>query len=80
MNKKNKFFFIAIDTKNIQLAKNIIKLTNTRKIKKLKLSQSLGYSFFIVKRKDFLQKFKKDFWLDLKFVMFQIQLYLPLTR
>ena len=56
MNKKNKFFFIAIDTKNIQLAKNIIKLTNTRKIP---IAYKFGLEFLNSKNgRNFISKLK----------------------
>ena len=56
MNKKNKLFFIAIDTKNIQLAKNIIKLTNTRKIP---IAYKFGLEFLNSKNgRNFISKLK----------------------
>ena len=52
---KNKTVFVACDTSNL------------KKIKKLKIIPKFGLQFFYSKNgRKFLEKFKKDFWLDLK--------------
>ena len=61
---KNKLFFVACDTSNLNEIKKIIKHTNTNK---LKIIPKFGLQFFYSKNgRKFLEKFKKDFWLDLK--------------
>ena len=62
--KKNKSIFVACDTSNIKQIKKIISQTKT---KKLKIIPKFGLQFFYSKvGRKFLEKFKKDFWLDLK--------------
>jgi len=61
--KKNKIF-VACDTSNLNEIKKIINQTNS---KKLKIIPKFGLQFFYSKNgRKFLEKFKKDFWLDLK--------------
>ena len=61
---KNKTIFVACDTSNINEIKKIINQTN---LKKLKIIPKFGLQFFYSKNgRKFLEKFKKDFWLDLK--------------
>ena len=61
--KKNKIF-VACDTSNLNEIKKIINQTN---LKKLKIIPKFGLQFFYSKNgRKFLEKFKKDFWLDLK--------------
>ena len=61
---KNKTIFIACDTDNIKLTKKILKNTQT---KKLRIIPKFGLQFFYSKNgRRFLEKFKNDFWLDLK--------------
>ncbi|MDC0233506.1 orotidine-5'-phosphate decarboxylase [Candidatus Pelagibacter sp.] len=61
---KNKLFFVACDTSNLNEIKKIINQTNTNK---LKIIPKFGLQFFYSKNgRKFLEKFKKDFWLDLK--------------
>ena len=56
--------FVACDTSNITKVKKIIDQTKT---KKLKIIPKFGLQFFFSKKgRFFLQKFKSDFWLDLK--------------
>ena len=56
--------FVACDTSNITKVKKIINQTKT---KKLKIIPKFGLQFFFSKKgRVFLQKFKSDFWLDLK--------------
>ena len=56
--------FVACDTSNITKVKKIINQTKT---KKLKIIPKFGLQFFFSKKgRFFLQKFKSDFWLDLK--------------
>ena len=60
----NKIIFIACDTSNIKLVKKIIKET---KIKGLNIIPKFGLQFFYSKNnRKFLEKFKNNFWLDLK--------------
>ena len=60
----NKSIFVACDTSNITKVKKIINQTKT---KKLKIIPKFGLQFFFSKKgRMFLQKFKSDFWLDLK--------------
>ena len=61
--KKNKVF-LALDTSNIKLVKKIIKQT---KIKELEIIPKFGLQFFYSKEgRKFLEKFNKNFFLDLK--------------
>ena len=60
----NKCIFVACDTSNLNKIKKIIKQTQTNK---LKIIPKFGMQFFYSKNgRKFLEKFKKDFWLDLK--------------
>jgi orotidine-5'-phosphate decarboxylase len=61
---KNKSIFVACDTSNLNEIKKIINQTNS---KKLKIIPKFGLQFFYSKNgRKFLEKFQKDFWLDLK--------------
>ena len=61
--KKNKIF-VACDTSNLNEIKKIINQTNSNK---LEIIPKFGLQFFYSKNgRKFLEKFKKDFWLDLK--------------
>ena len=61
---KNKIIFIACDTSNLDQIKKILKNINT---KKLKIIPKFGLQFFYSKNgRKFLEKYKSDFWLDLK--------------
>ena len=61
---KNKHIFVACDTSNLNEIKKIIEQTNSNK---LKIIPKFGLQFFYSKNgRKFLEKFKKDFWLDLK--------------
>ncbi len=61
---KNKTIFVACDTSNLDEIKKIINKTYSRK---LKIIPKFGLQFFYSKNgRKFLEKFKKDFWLDLK--------------
>ena len=61
---KNKTIFVACDTSNLNKIKKIINQTKTNK---LKIIPKFGLQFFYSKNgRKFLEKFKKDFWLDLK--------------
>ena len=61
---KNKHIFVACDTSNLNEIKKIINQTNSSK---LKIIPKFGLQFFYSKNgRKFLEKFKKDFWLDLK--------------
>ena len=61
---KNKIIFVACDTSNIKDIKKIITQTRT---KKLKIIPKFGLQFFYSKKgRNFLEKIKNDFWLDLK--------------
>ena len=61
---KNKIIFVACDTSNIKEIKKIINQTKTNK---LKIIPKFGLQFFYSKNgRKFLEKFKSDFWLDLK--------------
>ena len=61
---KNKIIFVACDTSNLNEIKKIINQTNSNK---LKIIPKFGLQFFYSKNgRKFLEKFKKDFWLDLK--------------
>ena len=61
---KNKHIFVACDTSNLNKIKKIINQTNSNQ---LKIIPKFGLQFFYSKNgRKFLEKFKKDFWLDLK--------------
>ena len=61
---KNKHIFVACDTSNLNEIRKIINQTNSSK---LKIIPKFGLQFFYSKHgRKFLEKFKKDFWLDLK--------------
>ena len=61
---KNKIIFVACDTSNLNKTKKILKNINT---KKLKIIPKFGLQFFYSKNgRKFLEKYKSDFWLDLK--------------
>ena len=61
---KNKSIFVACDSSNLTYIKKII---NQTKNKKLKIIPKFGLQFFYSKNgRAFLEKFKSDFWLDLK--------------
>jgi len=61
---KNKTIFVACDTSNLKKIKKIINQTNSNK---LKIIPKFGLQFFYSKNgRKFLEKFKNDFWLDLK--------------
>jgi len=61
---KHKSIFVACDTSKLDQIKKIINQTQT---KKLKIIPKFGLQFFYSKNgRKFLEKFKKDFWLDLK--------------
>ncbi len=61
---KNKIIFVACDTSNLNKIKKIIDQTNSNK---LKIIPKFGLQLFYSKNgRKFLEKFKKDFWLDLK--------------
>ena len=61
---KNKTIFVACDTSNLNQINKILK---NIKNKKLKIIPKFGLQFFYSKNgRKFLEKFKNDFWLDLK--------------
>ena len=61
---KNKIVFVACDTSNLKEIKRIIFQTKTNK---LKIIPKFGLQFFYSKKgRKFLEKIKRDFWLDLK--------------
>ena len=61
---KNKIIFVACDASNIKKIKDIIAQTKNNK---LKIVPKFGLQFFYSKNgRKFLEKFKRDFWLDLK--------------
>tara|TARA_B100000963_G_scaffold191743_1_gene166835 strand:- start:530 stop:1222 length:693 start_codon:yes stop_codon:yes gene_type:complete len=61
---RHKKIFVACDTSKLSEIKKIIKLTQTNK---LKIIPKFGLQFFYSKNgRKFLEKFKKEFWLDLK--------------
>lgn len=63
-NKKKKIIFVACDNSDLKQIKKIIDQTNSNK---LKIIPKFGLQFFYSKNgRKFLEKFKKDFWLDLK--------------
>ena len=60
----NKTVFVACDTSSINQVKKIISQTKTNKIK---IIPKFGLQFFYSKNgRKFLEKFKDNFWLDLK--------------
>ena len=61
---KNKIIFVACDASNIKKIKDIIIQTKNNK---LKILPKFGLQFFYSKDgRKFLEKFRGDFWLDLK--------------
>ncbi len=61
---KNRTIFVACDTSDLN---QINKILNNTKSKKLKIIPKFGLQFFYSKNgRKFLEKFKKNFWLDLK--------------
>ncbi len=61
---KNKTIFVACDTSNLSQINKILKHINT---KKLKIIPKFGLQFFYSKNgRKFLEKYKSDYWLDLK--------------
>ena len=61
---KNSKIFIALDTSNLLLVKKIIKYTKSNK---LEIIPKFGLQFFYSKNgRKFLEKFNKNFFLDLK--------------
>ncbi len=61
---KNKTIFVACDTSNLNQINKILKNINT---KKFKIIPKFGLQFFYAKHgRRFLEKYKSDFWLDLK--------------
>ena len=61
---KNKIIFVACDASNIKNIKDIIIQTKNNK---LKIIPKFGLQVFYSKNgRKFLEKFKRDFWLDLK--------------
>ena len=61
---KNKSIFVACDTSNLDEIKKIINQTRTNKYEIL---PKFGLQFFYSKHgRKFLEKFKSNFWLDLK--------------
>ena len=60
----NKYIFVACDTSNLIKIKKIINQTRSNK---LKIIPKFGLQFFYSRNgRKFLEKFKKNFWLDLK--------------
>ena len=61
---KNKTIFVACDNSNLNQINKILKNINT---KKLKIIPKFGLQFFYSKNgRKFLEKYKSNFWLDLK--------------
>jgi orotidine-5'-phosphate decarboxylase len=61
---KNKTIFVACDTSNLEKIKKIVLQT---RISKLEIIPKFGLQFFYSKKgREFLEKIKYDFWLDLK--------------
>ena len=61
---KTKKIFVACDTSHLSQIKNILKNT---KNKKLRIIPKFGLQFFYSKNgRKFLEKYRNDFWLDLK--------------
>ena len=64
MKMNNKYIFVACDTSNLIKIKKIINQTRSNK---LKIIPKFGLQFFYSRNgRKFLEKFKKNFWLDLK--------------
>ena len=62
--KRNKIVFVALDTSNIKQVKKIIQNTKNNSYQ---IIPKFGHQFFYSKNgRKFLEKFNKDFWLDLK--------------
>jgi len=60
----NKNIFVACDTSSVNQVKKILSQTKTNR---LKITPKFGLQFFYSKNgRKFLEKFKGDFWLDLK--------------
>ena len=60
----SKLIFVACDTSNLKLIKKILTQTKTNKIQVI---PKFGLQFFYSKKgRKFLEKFKRDFWLDVK--------------
>ena len=63
-NIKKKIIFVACDTSNLNKIRKIINQTKTNKINMI---PKFGLQFFYSKNgRKFLERFKNDFWLDLK--------------
>ena len=61
---KNKIIFVACDTSDLKQIKKIISHTKSNK---LKIIPKFGLQFFYsINGRKFLEKFEKNFWLDLK--------------
>jgi len=61
---KNKTIFVACDTSDLKYVKKILNETRTNE---LKIIPKFGLQFFYSKKgRQFLEKIKYDFWLDLK--------------
>ena len=61
---RNKTVFVACDTSDLSQIKNILRNTKNNQ---LKIIPKFGLQFFYSKNgRKFLEKFKNDFWLDLK--------------
>jgi len=61
---KNKTIFVACDTANLEKIEKIISQTKTNR---LKIIPKFGLQFFYSRQgRKFLEKIKKEFWLDLK--------------
>ncbi len=61
---KNKTIFVACDTSKLSIIKNILKHLRNNK---LNIIPKFGLEFFYSKNgRKFLEKFKDDFWLDVK--------------
>ena len=63
-NKKKKIIFLACDTSNLKQIEKIINQTTTNEIN---IIPKFGLQFFYSKNgRKFLEKYKSDYWLDLK--------------
>ena len=61
---KNKIIFVACDASKIKKVKDIVKQTKNNEVE---IIPKFGLQFFYSKNgRKFLEKFEKDFWLDLK--------------
>ena len=61
---KNTTIFVACDTSNLSQINKILKHINTKKLKNI---PKFGLQFFYSKNgRKFLEKYKSDYWLDLK--------------